>query len=438
MLRSIVLMAIFVVLTGWSLRRPWLGMLVWAWFGYMNPHRFAYGFAYNFPFVLITAAVTLLAWMSTKEEKRFPWTIETMLEALLCLWITITTLFGVSDVVWDYWNRAIRVQIMIFMTLWIMRSKFRLEALIWTIVGSIGFYGLKGGIFTIITGGHFRVQGPERSFLEGNNEIALAMVMVLPLMHYIQLQASRKGVQFGMIALQVLTVLSVLSTYSRAGLLALAAVGAILWIKSRHKIALAAAMIIIGVPMVRFMPGEWKERMQTIQATDEEDMDESAKGRLNAWRFAVNYAMAHPILGGGFRIFITPEFFAYAPDRRNRHDAHSIYFETLGEHGIPGLAIFLSLGLCTWFTAGSIVRRARKIPEMKWMVDMVSMAQVGLLGFAVGGAFAGLAFFDLPYHLMAIIILCKFLLRDHLKKAAAAELRKIDDVGVSVPMPQPV
>src|SRR5215471_8860769 len=112
MLRSILLTAIFSVLIGWTLRRAWLGILVWSWFSYMNPHRFAYGFAYNFPFVAIAAGVTFFAWLSTKEEKRFPWTIETMLEVLLCFWITITTLFGQSVVVWDYWDRAIKVQAM--------------------------------------------------------------------------------------------------------------------------------------------------------------------------------------------------------------------------------------------------------------------------------------------------------------------------------------
>ena len=39
---------------------------------------------------------------------------------------------------------------------------------------SIGFYGLKGGIFTILTGGAQRVWGPPGGFIEGNNELAVA------------------------------------------------------------------------------------------------------------------------------------------------------------------------------------------------------------------------------------------------------------------------
>ncbi|MBV8843263.1 MAG: putative O-glycosylation ligase, exosortase A system-associated [Bryobacterales bacterium] len=420
MLRSILLTAIFAVLISWSLRRAWLGILVWAWFSYMNPHRMAFGFAYNFPFVAIAAAVTFYAWLSSKENKRFPWTIETYLQVMLCFWITFTSFFGDSDFVWEYWNRAIKVQIMIFMTLWIMRSKFRLEALVWTIVISIGFFGVKGGIWTILTGGHGRVQGPDMSFIQGNNEIALAMVMVLPLMRYLQLQATQKQIRRGLIAMQILTTLAVLSTYSRAGLLALGMVGALFWLKSRHKIAFGVAMLLVIAPMIKFMPSEWRDRMRSLEATDESQLDDSAKGRINSWRFAVNLAMHRPITGGGFRVFMTPTFFQYAPDPTSRHDAHSIYFETLGEHGFPGLFLFLSLGFCTWMTARKVARRARKIPELAWMVDLVSMAQVGLCGFAVGGAFAGLAFFDLPYDLMAMIVLCKFLLQDHERAKAMA------------------
>jgi probable O-glycosylation ligase (exosortase A-associated) len=403
----------------------------------MNPHRFAYGFAYNFQFVALTAAVTILAWMMSKEDKRFPWTIETILQLMLCFWITFTSFFGEHVLVWDYWNRAIKVQVMILMTLFIMRSKFRLEALVWVIAGSIGFFGVKGGIWAILTGGHGRVQGPEQSFIQGNNELALAMVMVLPLMRYLYLQASQRLVRQILIGMQVCTVLAVLCTYSRAGLIALITVGALLWLKGKNKITFALATLIMIIPMVRFMPSEWKDRMRSIQATDESELDDSAKGRINSWRFAVNLAMHRPITGGGFRVFLTPLFFQYAPDPTNRHDAHSIYFETLGEHGFPGLFIFLGIGLATWLTGRRVVKQARKIPEMAWMVDMVSMAQIGLAGFAVGGAFAGLAFFDLPYDLMAIIVLCKFILMDHKVALARAEWERARAAALEAsPVPQ--
>ncbi len=52
----------------------------------------------------------------------------------------------------------------------------------------IGFYAVKGGIFTIATLGQYRVWGPEDSFIYDNNAFALATVMSIPLWAYLYTQ----------------------------------------------------------------------------------------------------------------------------------------------------------------------------------------------------------------------------------------------------------
>ncbi|HLH42984.1 MAG TPA: putative O-glycosylation ligase, exosortase A system-associated [Bryobacteraceae bacterium] len=424
-MRDIALTLIFAVLAWGTILQPWIGIITLSWFSYMNPHRLAYGFAHLFPFVAIAAGLTMFSWLMSREKKPFPWSREVFLEILFILWFTITTITALNTnvtpqgttVAWDYWDRAFKVQIEIFMTLLILRTRFQLEALVWTIVISIGFYGIKGGLWALLTGGHHRVYGPPQSFIEDNNTLAVALVMTIPLMRYLQVRAQRKLVRWGLAAAQVLTVLATLATYSRGGLLAIGVVGVALLMKSRHKIWFALAIVLVALPLYKFMPAEWKERMRTLQTTDQDELDKSAKGRLNAWAFAINLAKDRPLVGGGFRVFISPEFAKYAPDPADRHDAHSIYFEVLGEHGFPGLALFLLMGISTWFTANRVVRKAKKIPELAWAADLVRMVQVALAGFATGGAFAGLAFFDLPYHLMAIVILCKVLVEEEVRRA---------------------
>ena len=433
-MRDIALILIFAVLIGWALTRPWLGIMILSWFSYMNPHRLTYGFAHYFPFVAVAAGVTMLSYFMSRERKAFPWSREVVLEVLFTLWFTITTITALNtDFAWAYWDRAFKVQLSIFMTLMILRTRFHLEALVWTIVISLGFYGVKGGLWSLLTGGHNRVYGPEQSFIYDNNTLAVALVMTLPLMRYLQVHAQHKLIRLGLTGAQVLTALAVLTTYSRGGFLALGVVGLALWTKSKHKLVFAVTLVLVAVPLVKFMPREWKERMSTIQNTDEQDMDQSAKGRLNAWMFAVNLVKDRPLVGGGFRVFISPEFFKYAPDPRDRHDAHSIYFEVLGEHGFPGIALFLLMGISTWFTARSVIKRARKIPELEWAADMVRMLQVSLAGFATGGAFAGLAFFDLPYHLMAMVVLCNVLVMNEMRR-----IRKESFAAAPVPVPAEV
>ena len=67
-------------------------------------------------------------------------------------------------------------------------------------VVSLGLYGVKGGIFTLATGGGYHVMGPATTFIGGNNEIGLALIMTIPLMRYLQLQAQSAWLKNSMIA----------------------------------------------------------------------------------------------------------------------------------------------------------------------------------------------------------------------------------------------
>jgi len=434
--RDVALAAVFLSLIVFAFKRPWVGLLIWSWLSYMNPHRFTFGFAHYFPFVAITAGITILSWVVSSQHQRFPWTRETILEVLLCIWIFITTVFAINQVdlfypdlpnAWDNLSRALKIQVMIFMTYLIIKNRYQLNALVWVIVGSIGFFGLKGGVFAFLTGGSDMVIGPPETMIDGNNEIALAMVMVLPLMRYLQINAKSRWMRWGLLGAQITTTLAILSTYSRGGFLALSVVGFLLWLKSRKKLALAVIMLLVVPPLIQFMPQKWEERMHTI-STDRDELDESSLGRINAWGFAWNLAKAHPVMGGGFRVFYVADAWAqYAPIPRDWHDSHSIYFEMLAEHGFVGLALFLALGISTALTGRWVIRTTRTIPELTWIRDLVAMTQVGLAGFAVGGTFAGLAFFDLPYHMMSIIVLCSVFVKQYLRTAAESELEADND-----------
>ena len=152
--------------------------------------------------------------------------------------------------------------------------------------------------------------------------------------------------------------------------------------------------------------------------------DASAVGRINAWTFAWNLAVAKPIIGGGFGAF-TPELFdRYAPNPDDYHDSHSIYFEVLGEHGFVGLFLFLTLmGLawrcCAW--AIKQARRARDDPDLEDCANLARMMQVSLIGYAASGAFLGLAYFDLYYAVITLAILTKLRVTERLDEIRQSE-----------------
>ena len=404
------------------LARPHIGVIMWSWIAYMNPHRLCWGFAVNMPFAQVIAIATLVGMLFSREPKRIPWTRETVVLSVFVLWMCVTTIFALeTEGALLELDRVIKIQLMTFVTLMLINDRERLHLLTWMIALSIGFYGVKGGIFTIVTGGGFHVQGPSQSFIGGNNELGLAMLMVLPILRYLQLQAEQKWIRFGLVTALFLTLVAILGTQSRGAFLGLAAVGFFLIMKSPNRFAFLLLMLIAVPIAFGVMPDSWWERMATIRNYQE---DGSAMGRINAWWFAFNLAIDRPIVGGGFAVFQQPWFRMYAPEPENKHDAHSIYFEVLGEHGFPGLVLFLLLGIFTWRTCTRIITNTKGIDDLRWASNLARMLQVSLVAYASSGAFLGLAYFDLYYHLIAIVVLCKVVVDKELKAPSAKAMVK--------------
>jgi len=401
-MRDLLVTAIVFGVLPFVFKRPWIGILLWCWLGYMNPHRQAWGFAYDMPFAFITAIVTITAFVFSKEKKEMVWTRETILLLMFIGWMLVTTFFAFySEPAWEQWNKVWRIQLMVFLTLMIIKERQHLHWVIWVIALSLGYYGVKGGIFTIIHGGQFRVQGPTGTFFAGNNEMALVLAMLIPLIRYLHLQEPRKWVRMGLASAMVLSGIAAIGSQSRGGLLAMAAMGLFLWFKSRHKLVMTLYMAVAVAIMASVMPQEWYDRMETIKTYEE---DASALGRINAWHTAFNVAKDR-VTGGGYEMFRAPTFLEYAPEPFRVHDAHSVYFEILGELGFIGLGMFLLLAVFVWLRANQVIRECKHDSERKWAADLAAMIQVSLVGYGVGGVFLGLAYFDLTYHLIIILLL---------------------------------
>lgn len=401
------------------LKRPWIGILVWSWLGFMNPHRLAWGFSTTLPFAQIVALTTLAAMLFSKEPKKLTWTREGVIMLTFLGWTLVTTSFALYPALaWEQFIKVFKILFMIYVAMILINSRERLHWLVVTIALSIGFYGVKGGIFTISTGGAYHVNGPSGSFISGNNELGLALAVTIPMLYYIVLQTKRPNIRYGLIAAMVLCALAALGTQSRGAMLGLAGMAGFLWLKSRKKIGVGLLIAVSVAVLLPLMPDEWYARMGTIHTYEQ---DESAMGRINAWTMAFNLAKDR-IVGGGFECFQYGAFVLYAPVADNVHDSHSVYFQVLGHHGFLGLAIFLALALTTWLSAGRVLRQAKKDPELKWLADLMAMVQVSMIAYFLAGAFLGMAYFDYYYNLVLMVVVGRVLLQRHLvTKGAPAQ-----------------
>lgn len=401
-MRDVIIFLVISALVVQIPKRPAIGVMTFAWLSLMNPHRLAYGFAFSFPWVAIVGGLTLVTLFARPGQFKLPKSGLVITLIVFMAWMTITTPFAFEqERAWGEWNRVMKTLFFALVTIGAINNlkDTKLFALVVTL--SLGFYGFKGGLFTLMSGGSSRVMGPPGTYIADNNDLALALLTIVPLVWYLHLQATRRWLKWGWAVFALLTMVAVIGSYSRGALLGFGAMLVMLWLKSRNKV-LTGTVVVLLVPLVfMLMPEQWFGRMQSI---GEYKDDGSAMGRVNAWHFAVNVALDN-FMGGGFLTFTPRMFHIYAPVPTDVHAPHSLYFQVLGEHGFIGLLLFLTFLFLAWRTGSRVLRFCKDKPELKWASDLAAMCQVSLVGYCVGGAFLTLAYADLLYDVVIILAL---------------------------------
>lgn len=403
----------------------------------MNPHRLGWGFAYNLPFAMISVGLLALSMMAHPKLVRWPSSGPVAVLLLFLAWMGVTTLaaFHVDESTASYIN-VLKVMGVALLVGCVVRTREEILAFTAVTVLSVAFFGIKGGAFTLLTGGAYRVWGPPESVISDNNELAIALVVSIPLLYYLILRAedlvklpmmsrlSPKWIKRFLFVSIGLCAASVLGSHSRGAMLAMSSMAMVLWWRSKSKLTIGIVLLLLAPALIMFMPAEWGERMGTIKTYDS---DASAMGRLNAWSMAINIANSR-IFGAGFATDTKFVYQLFAPNPNEVLVAHSIYFQVLGQHGYIGLALFLTFWILTYRTAGRLMKLGRGHPDLIWASDLGSMVKVCLVGFAVGGAFLNLAFWDMPYYLTIILVVTEKCVKSILgeQKAAASS----DDSGL--------
>ncbi|MCG5494758.1 putative O-glycosylation ligase, exosortase A system-associated [Ectothiorhodospira variabilis] len=423
-MRDLALLAILGGLVPLILMRPWIGILAWFWVGLMVPHAHTWGFMRSFPIAVVIGLVTLIAVVLTKDRRPIPMSREMVILIVFALYTALTSAFAVlSGLAWDFWMQFMKILLITVVAPMLIFGQTRVLWLLLVITCSLAFYGLKGGVFAIATGGAHMVLGPRGSFLSGNTYIGLAMVMVLPLIlvtarlfreSWVKwkmplVNAYSTAIGYGFYGTFWLTALAILATYSRGAFLGILAVAPFIFIRMRHKWALVlSALVLVGVVGVT-APERLVDRWATIQTYEE---DGSAMQRIQAWGVNWNMAMERPLVGMGFRNFYLSydEWIQYANFEGTWNftlSPHSIYFGVLGAHGFVGLAVFLLMLFFTMLTLNRIRRVARSRPGQIWLSEYAWALQVGLFGYMVAGAFLDVAYFNLMYIFVALAVILR-------------------------------
>lgn len=384
-----------------GLMQPWVAMMGWIWVSLMNLHVMSWRLA-DAPVAAVMAASVFggILLGKAKFDWRFP--KEAWVLVLFMLWMCITLPFSMAfDPSFKLWVRVMKIDVMILMALLILHSRQHIVVMTWVMAVSIAFYGVKGGLFTLATGGGHRVWGPEGTYIGGNNEVALALVMTIPLLRFLQLNSPHRWVRRGLVLSMLLCAAAALGSQSRGALLAIGAMTTLMWWRGKSHLKTGLVFLVLGAALILFMPDTWTQRMNTIQTYDQDD---SANQRLNAWAMAFNIAKDR-LFGAGYMVSMPDICAIYSPIPTDCRAAHSIYFMVLGEHGFIGLGLFIAMWALVWRSAGRLRKDAERHTESRWLAPLGAMAQVSIAGYAVGGAFLSLSYWDMPYYIMVLVVL---------------------------------
>jgi probable O-glycosylation ligase (exosortase A-associated) len=313
----------------------------------------------------------------------------------LWIWFGVTSYFSVAPwEAWDKFHDVLKILPPFFLALLLIDTREKLYYLLVAIALSILLVALKGGYWAVISGFQDRVYGPPESPYTDNNAFAVAVAMAIPLMLLWLRETCDRALRIFLLAGIALSYAGVVSSWSRGGMLALASMTLLLvWHSKRKLLAIPLLLVLVAVLFVQ-LPDQWFGRMESVSAYQD---DQSARGRLDVWRIGIDFANAHPLTGGGFNAWPTLTLSA-----AGGLDWHSAYIEMLAEHGYVGLVLWAGLLTATLL---SLTWNARRRPA--WQTDYGAMLQASLMAYLVGGVTLGIAYWELPYHLVVLATLLK-------------------------------
>lgn len=167
------------------------------------------------------------------------------------------------------------------------------------------------------------------------NGLAFVIVSVLPFMYYLSM-GSGTWIRLLSLALAPILLYALILTASRTGFLAVVVILFGIFLKSKHKTAIAMIAAILSLVIYSQLSDVQKERYLSITSSDVRGAD-TAKGRIEGTFDDFEVAMRRPVFGHGLGTSAEANFHATGVNQLS----HNLYTELLQELGFVGLLIFL-------------------------------------------------------------------------------------------------
>jgi probable O-glycosylation ligase (exosortase A-associated) len=425
MLRTIFFIAAYLAIFGLATGAPFVLTLGYEWVDLLRPSGMLYGFAQDIPYALLFGLGALGGYVLFDRRDPPHIGVVTILTGLLAIWVSLTTTWAVvPNDAWVKWDATVKTLAFAIFIPFVIRSRNQIEAFIQVYIFSLAANVVTFGAKTILTGGGYArslglIHG-NKLMGEGAN-LAMASLVMVPFILFVmkhgRIFPKTWWVNVGYLGLIALALATTIGTHERTGLVGMLVLAATVWWYTRYKFRIGLACVAAAVVIAFTAPASWYERMSTI-STDA--ADNSSQVRLLVWKWTLDYVKVHPF-GGGFEVYKINEISSQNEDgtgfTQHARAFHSAYFEMLGEHGWPGLILFLAVLAAAFAVLRQCSRYARNRPEHAWVGDLSRALRCCLFINMACGAFIEIGFQPIIWYLIAL----SFALREYVRRMEAPQ-----------------
>ncbi len=314
-------------------------------------------------------------------------------------------------------DQLVKVALAFVLIAHVVDTPGRARALVASLVCA-GVYLASGSLYLVASGEADRYGGRAEGIVGGMfrdpNDLALSLVVLIALAGFEAVASRRRLTRILYVCAVAVMLAGVLSTFSRGGLVALLAAGAVgLRRVARHGrgTALAGLVLLVGLA-VAFAPSGYSERASSIVTGDDNG---SIEARLTTLEHGLAILVEHPVVGVGLGNFRIAE--------GERHglvgkwnEAHNAFIQIGAEIGWAGLAVYVALALAALANARAAARRSAD----PGLAATAHGLETALVGFLVGAMFLSQAYTWHFYILLGLALAARRMAEAEVPVPAAA------------------
>lgn len=381
-----------------------IGIYLFSIMVFFRPYELVPGLGFLSATAFYIALATLAVYIPTQFTTEGNLTIlTTEVKAVLVLTATAIITIPIAKnpaLAWENFNDPFIKAVLIFIVMVnVVRTRARLMALIWLSLAigvvlsylALGMY-LRGEMN--VEG--YRVGGSIGGMFENPNEMAIHLIMMLPLAVTLGLASKNvfwKIVYFGT---AIILLSGNMITFSRGGFLGLLASSAVLvWKLGRRKrVSVTAISLAVGALVILLAPGNYGLRILSIFIPGLDPVGSSSQ-RSELLERSIIVTLRNPwgIGIGNFPIVGIRNLVS-----------HNAYTQVSSELGLLGLAAYLVFLLSPFRKLGAIERAFFAKNETNWFYYLAIGLQASIVAYLVSSFFASVAYNWFAYYLIAYAV----------------------------------